>query len=687
MFPRALLLVGARARLAAMLRMSLKVNWAAAALLASALPASAQPDRDADVAGEIGAILTVADGEYAAAVAHGQVIDSLEYSETGMMLAQARKIASPLLAEPGHGPRLAAALDSAAARMNRVAEPASFTAAIDDVRQALFEGWGAAPLPLPAAAPSSSRGARLYAAQCAACHGATGAGDGPAATMDPPPTDFTDPAILMESSPSRWFQVVSFGIPGTAMKGWRDELSDQQRWDLVAYLHQLGFSDEQRSSGARLFSAAATGAAEEELTGVSGQAELSGKGIVARLRPVSGPGDELTPNDSSLALVAHARTLLERTASPATADAVVASVRETLDRALSLHEAGDRARARRAALDAYLTFEGIERELGARAPDLTRRVEVAFADYRAALDRPGEEATAARAALDDQLDAALLQLADQPTIWSDFLASLVIILREGVEAILIIGALLAFLSRSGNREHLTSVYWGTGVAIVASLLTAVAVEVLFEIAPASQEALEGVTMLLAVVVLFSVSYWLVSKIEHKRWEMYIRGKLKMALSRGSSFALASVAFLAVYREGFETVLFYKALFGATPTSGGVLAGLGLGLTALAILCLAIYRFGVRIPLRPFFAATSAVLYYMAFVFAGKGVRELQEAGLVGATPLPEVSRIDLLGIYPTVETLAVQGVLLAALLLALGWTFALRPALSRATAEESAVTS
>ena len=423
----------------------------------------------------------------------------------------------------------------------------------------------------------------------------------------------------------------------------------------------------------------------DDLSGVRGQAELSGKDVVARLGSGSDGSTTGLARDSSLALVAHVRTLMEREmASPTAAEAepVVASVREELDRALRLYETGDASAARRAALDAYLTFEGIERELAARAPELNRGLEAAFADYRAALDRPGDEAAAMRATLDERLDAVVTQLAVQPTIWSDFLASLVIILREGVEAILIIGALLAFLSRSGNREHRTSVYWGTGVALLASLLTALAVEVLFDVAPASQEALEGVTMLLAVVVLFSVSYWLVSKIEHKRWEAYIRGKVKMAISRGSSLALASVAFLAVYREGFETVLFYKALFGAAPTAGGVLAGFGVGVLALIALCLAIYRFGFRIPLRPFFAATSAVLYYMAFVFAGKGVRELQEAGIVGATPVPGAARIELLGIYPTVETLAVQAILLGALFLALAWTFALRPVLTPASVEE-----
>lgn len=262
-----------------------------------------------------------------------------------------------------------------------------------------------------------------------------------------------------------------------------------------------------------------------------------------------------------------------------------------------------------------------------------------------------------------------LEVPSGSTAWSDFSQSLVIILREGLEAILIIGALLAFLTHSANAQHRPSIYWGAGVAIAASIVTAILFEVVFGLAEASREFLEGVTMLLAVVVLFSVSYWLVSKVEHKRWERYIRDKMSLALSRPNRFALASVAFLAVYREGFETVLFYKALMGGATSGATVFGGFGLGVAALFVICLLIYQFGVRIPLRPFFATTSAILYYMAFVFAGRGIHELQEAGALGETKLTGVHRVDLLGIYPTAEGLMVQGFLLGALIGALVWTF------------------
>ncbi|MGH3992788.1 MAG: FTR1 family iron permease [Pseudonocardiaceae bacterium] len=250
------------------------------------------------------------------------------------------------------------------------------------------------------------------------------------------------------------------------------------------------------------------------------------------------------------------------------------------------------------------------------------------------------------------------------------------LLREGLEAILIVGALLAFLVKMGAQDRRRDVNFGVGAAVIASLLTALALETVFQLSPARREVLEGITMVVATVVLFYVSYWLFSRMEVVKWNQFVKGKVQDALTSGSALALVSAAFLAVYREGFETVLFYKALFLAGGPSGGTIpigAGILVGSMILVGVYLAIHRFGVRLPLRPFFGVTSAFLYYMAFVFAGKGVAELQEGGLVPSTFLPWAPRLPALGIYPTVESLALQAVLLVLLVAALLWTFGLQP--------------
>jgi high-affinity iron transporter len=166
-------------------------------------------------------------------------------------------------------------------------------------------------------------------------------------------------------------------------------------------------------------------------------------------------------------------------------------------------------------------------------------------------------------------------------------------------------------------------------------------------------------MLVAVAVLFYVSYWLLSKMEVRKWTGFVRGQVQQAVTGGSALALASAAFLAVYREGFETVLFYKALFVSGGENGAVpvLSGMAAGSVLLGGVYLAINRYGVRLPLKPFFGVTSAFLYYTAFVFAGKGIAELQAGRIVSTTVLPGWPRLPIFGIYPTVETMIVQGLL------------------------------
>jgi len=188
--------------------------------------------------------------------------------------------------------------------------------------------------------------------------------------------------------------------------------------------------------------------------------------------------------------------------------------------------------------------------------------------------------------------------------------------------------------------------------------------------PASREIVEATTMLVAVVVLFSVSYWLISKVEAAKWQKFIREKVSSALEHGGGKALALVAFLAVYREGAETALFYQALFSEGPNVGLPLTlGIIVGFAVLAVIFTLFYRYGMRIPMRPFFTVTSILLYYMAFVFMGKGIRELQEGNILRITVIPGGPHVETMGIYPSMETLTAQGILVVLLLFAMLKTF------------------
>ena len=253
-------------------------------------------------------------------------------------------------------------------------------------------------------------------------------------------------------------------------------------------------------------------------------------------------------------------------------------------------------------------------------------------------------------------------LADDPVVtgtagvagWTTFLQSFGILFREGLEALLLCTALAAATLKAGSEGGPRAVWRGAGLALVASLITAWLVDRVLNLAPAGREAIEGLTMLLAAVVLFYVSYWLLSKLEVQRWMAYLRRKVGSA---GNLWAIGAVAFLAVFREGVETVLFYEALAGIgrpVPIWGGLAAGA----IVLSLVGVAVFRFGLRLPIRPLFAVTGGLLYLMAMIFVGQGVHELQEAGWLSETGVAGAPRVPALGIYPAVETLVAQAVLL-----------------------------
>ncbi len=250
--------------------------------------------------------------------------------------------------------------------------------------------------------------------------------------------------------------------------------------------------------------------------------------------------------------------------------------------------------------------------------------------------------------------------------WSVFFASFIIIFREGLEAILVIAAISAYLVRSDNKPMLKVVYLSSLFAVFASVLAAIALHTIVGLSGANQEIMEGAAMLLATVVLFFISNWMLYKSESKAWKNYVEGKVQSAVSTGSSFALGFAAFLAVFREGAETIIFYQAMLAdAKDHMDMVWYGLGVGTIVLTLVFIVI-RFGsVKLPLKPFFICTSALMYLMAIAFAGGGVKELQEADIISVTPVDFVHSVEVLGIYPTVETLVPQLVMLVVVMLSI----------------------
>jgi high-affinity iron transporter len=567
----------------------------------------------------LSSIVGVAVEEYGKAVdGSGKLISKLEYDETTSFLDDAKGVATRLTGPSAELTK--ALLDSMSAAVDAKRPPAEITG----LQERLVSSLGVAgALDLPTEPLDIARGKALYTQNCASCHGDSGLGDGPAAKVSPIPVPpIGSAADAADLTPTLAYNVVTVGVSGTPMPEFGGKLSPQDRWNIINYIYEL------RGQKMELPAAPADAVAQ------SGRAAAN-------------------------------------------------SVLALLDSALEFARTGDTDAAGDRAVDAYIAFESLETSARARRPGLVSTMERHFADFKAFV-RGGDLKPAQRARDAIALDLPQIVTLSQPagSGWAAFLQSFLIILREGFEAILVIGAIVAFLIKTGNRARLRSVWTGVGAGLTASAVMAVVLQTVLRNLPTSREIIEGVTMLLAVVVLFSVSYWLISKVEAAKWQRFIQQKVGSALDHGGGRALAVVAFLAVFREGAETALFYQALFSDTTALTPLLLGIVAGAAALAVIFTLFYRFGVKIPMRPFFTVTSVLLYYMAFVFLGKGLRELQEGDAVGITVLQGMPSVPAMGIFPSVETLVAQGILILLFIFMLLRTF-----IPRAGIQASAVDS
>lgn len=363
---------------------------------------------------------------------------------------------------------------------------------------------------------------------------------------------------------------------------------------------------------------------------------------------------------------------------------VAQSIVETTTKALTLYEEGDQDAALAAASSAYLKHyeaDGLEKAtLSYLSSGRVAQVEAGFRSVRIGI-RDGEPVEDVRAHVENlnQMiteDAAQLDAlgSSESVGWSGFVASFLVLLREGAEALLVVAAVVTYVVKSGRRDQLRGVYLGIAAAIAVSIGLAV----LFNSLTSSddvgmtQELIEGIAGILAVIMLIYISNWILSKSEGDAWHRYITDTIDKKSDSGGQWALFLVVFLAVAREGFETILFYIPIFGAAQSTTDRLliwAGLAAAVVVLTVLFIVVRFFGVRLPLRPFFRWTSVLLSILAITMAGGAIKEFQDAMLIEATPVDGVPQITWLGLYPTVETLATQGIVLLIVLGLMFWQF------------------
>lgn len=503
----------------------------------------------------------------------------------------------------------------------------------------------------PRTAPDLQLAAQLYRDSCVSCHGAQGYGDGPAAAkLDPPPINFHDRERAMERSVYGLYSAISLGVDGTEMRSFH-ELSEGQRWALAFYVGSFAFSDAERAAGERGWR----------------QGRLSLFNDIGGLTQLTPAAVEATMGRDGLVQLAWLRThpnVLMQNVQPL--DTAV----EKLNSSIASYRSGDAEQAYGEAVAAYLDgFELAEASLRAKG------VAVAELERHMMAYRQQIKARAPLAEVESDYHALLVAL-DQArdgggeaklSGGAGAVSAAVILLREGLEAILILAAIAGVLIKTDRRDALPYLHAGWVAALLLGAATWWISTYVIAIGGASRELTEGLTALLAAAVLVYVGFWLHGKTNAQRWREFVEVKIKGALQGRALWVLTLVAFLAVYREVFETVLFYQALWLQTEAGqhvslwGGIAAGLG-GLLVLGWLIL---RLSMRLPLRPFFTVNSVILFVLAVVFAGHGIAALQGAGWVPSDPLP-LPRFEWLGLYPTVETVLAQlltGGLIVAILL------------------------
>lgn len=588
--------------------------------------------------------------DYGGAVKDGKIISESEYSE---MTEFSASVTERLKALPD-GPEKAA-LQSQALEFQKAVKTKSSPEIVAQKAHALGAHLLAAyPVSLaPTTPPSFEQGQKLHTDNCSGCHGVKGDGKGPNAVgLNPPPIAFVDLDRAQHRSVFGLYQVIGQGLDGTAMPSFA-QLPDNDRWALAFYVGSFAFKDVKK--GEELWNSDAS--LRKRFPDLAALAKVAPSDLAKDIGP-----------DNAYALTAYLRT---HTSEVTGSTSTIAISHQRLDDSLNAYNQGDFHKSEELALSAYLDgFEPVEPMLAARDGTLLTRIEKEMGSLRSSIHQHEDVKIVSQKigsiqSLLGQAEKALAPEASSNT--STFVGAFTILLREGLEALLIVTAMIAFLKKAERTEALPYVHGGWIAALLAGLATWAVATFLIGISGASRELTEGFGSIFATVVLLWVGIWLHGKSQAQEWQRFIQQSMGNALSKGSSWFLFGLAFVVVYREVFETILFFAALW--TKTNGLViLAGSALAVAVLMGIAWAMLRFSQRLPVSQFFAFSSGLIAILSVVLAGKGVAALQEAGLIDVTQVSFVPQIELLGVFPTLQSLGAQVLVLLVIAIWLGYT-------------------
>lgn len=629
-----------------------KFNVVISFLILSAVSSQVAIAQDVDTqdkAKQIWQVLDYLAVDYGASVQNGTVVSKSEYSEMQEFSENAEKqLAS--LPKTDSSPNL---LEQAGKLRELISSKASANEVSSLSRTLAAQILEAYPVPLsPSKAPDLARGSALYQANCVSCHGAKGHGDGPlAAQLNPPPIALSEHDRAKERSVFSLQQIISHGVAGTSMPSFA-QLSEEDRWAISFFASTLSYSDADRQAGKAAW--ASDTSIHGVLPNLSALTQASETALSKQLSSTAGPVLAYLRSEPSIVIASDEDSL--------------ALAKTKLSESVRALESGDNVNASRLALSAYLDgFEIAEPALAAKNKQLFEDLEKEMGAFRAVVKLGRlDEARTAEKRLQTMLTKAqdvLTSATDDPL--STFLGAFTILLREGIEALLVIVAMVAFLKKAERRDVLKYVHGGWIVALAGGGVTWAVATYAVNLNGASREMTEGFSAIFAAVVLLGVGIWMHQKSMAGRWQAYVKEKLSSALNHRSALMLFVLSFVTVYREVFETVLFYAALW--TGGNGGyMLAGMGAAILILTVIAFVFLRTSARLPISQFFAASSVLVAILAFVMIGKGVAALQKVGVFDITPIA-LPQIDWLGVHPTMQTMIAQLMILAVVIVSVAY--------------------
>jgi len=499
--------------------------------------------------------------------------------------------------------------------------------------------------------PSGLNGQKLFAANCASCHGIKGDGNGlNAVGLDPQPTNFLDNELMREVSAYQAYNTIKLGVPGTAMPAFSN-FEENEIWDLAFYVKSLRF-DNNRADTAKLRKIFDAQIKKTDLKQLATLSDLELENSLG-----------LKDNSEEL----RALRLLKPAANSTNSLDIA---RNRLNSAFSKYDQGNYSLAKEDALIAYLEgIEPAESRLCSINPSFTLSLEQQMMRVRQAVSKKGQTQL-----VQNEIEKALRMIdrseqmmqGQQLNYWLTFILSLSIMLREGMEAFLVLFIVIVIAKKLRAHKAVPWIHSGWILAVGMGIAGWFLSDYIIKFGGKNREIMEGAISLFAVVILLWAGYWLHSNSNAREWQRFIKEKIGVYLEKDKMFGLAAFSFMVVFREVFEVILFLKAISLEANANNQSAIGLG-SLTAVAILFVIAFffmKYSSKIPIRQLFLYSSWLVVLLAFILTGKGIHSLQESGLISIHALPSWIQADWLGIYAAVESILGQIILIIIVLIA-----------------------